>query len=376
MALFTRLEEMTMKLKNRKRLIIMLIAIVPMCWTADTAFSKIYKYKKNGVWTYTDSPPADLPADSQVMSETGRVAPPSQSSGQPLLTGYPARTPIENATKATVAIQSSLGFGSGFFVTEDGYLITNKHVIRTTDSQNNRTQGQIAKAEDRIDYIEKQLAHEAQRIKNFKARLNNLKKAADTETNPIRRQAYLDDYQENKKELQNWIKEYKKRQHTFEEEKKRFQSQRSEIRYGKLVADLSQSFTIFLVDNSQHYVRLIAVSQHNDLALLKLDGYRVPFLSPNIRAGMIQGTPLYAIGSPVRLKNSVTSGVFSGYEQGFIQTDAQIYPGNSGGPLVNADGDVVGINTFKKLTHKFEGLGFAIPIQVALQEFSTNLSVP
>ena len=80
-----------------------------------------------------------------------------------------------------------------------------------------------------------------------------------------------------------------------------------------------------------------------------------------------------SIGSPARLQNSVTSGVFSGFESGFIQTNAQIYPGNSGGPLVTAQGRVVGINTFKQLTHKFEGLGFAIPIQVALREFRAHL---
>jgi serine protease Do len=73
------------------------------------------------------------------------------------------------------------------------------------------------------------------------------------------------------------------------------------------------------------------------------------------------------------LQNSVTSGVYSGFEQGFIKTNAQIYPGNSGGPLVCSEGRVLGINTFKMLTHKFEGLGFAIPIETALKEFSTYL---
>jgi S1-C subfamily serine protease len=58
---------------------------------------------------------------------------------------------------------------------------------------------------------------------------------------------------------------------------------------------------------------------------------------------------------------------------GFIQTNAQIYPGNSGGPLVTADGRVLGINTFKRLTRKFEGLGFAIPIKVAIDEFAAHL---
>lgn len=56
-----------------------------------------------------------------------------------------------------------------------------------------------------------------------------------------------------------------------------------------------------------------------------------------------------------------------------MQINAQIYPGNSGGPLVTAQGRVLGINTFKTLTLKFEGLGFAIPIETALREFGLLL---
>ena len=56
-----------------------------------------------------------------------------------------------------------------------------------------------------------------------------------------------------------------------------------------------------------------------------------------------------------------------------MQTNAQIYPGNSGGPLVTQSGRVVGINTFKQLTRKYEGLGFAIPIERAYQEFGRYL---
>jgi len=70
----------------------------------------------------------------------------------------------------------------------------------------------------------------------------------------------------------------------------------------------------------------------------------------------------------------VSKGIFSGYEKSFIKTDAKIYPGNSGGPLINKDGRVVGINSFKQLTRRFEGLGFAIPIRVATSEFGPYLN--
>ncbi len=88
------------------------------------------------------------------------------------------------------------------------------------------------------------------------------------------------------------------------------------------------------------------------------------------------GTPVYAQGSPLGLKGSVTSGVLSAVRKDFLQTNAEIYPGNSGGPLITADGKVIGVNTMKMITDKFEGLGFAIPIARVLAEFHTYLEQP
>ncbi len=82
------------------------------------------------------------------------------------------------------------------------------------------------------------------------------------------------------------------------------------------------------------------------------------------------GQQVYAIGSPLQLNNSVTSGVISNFRGDYIQTNSEIYPGNSGGPLVTADGLVVGVNTMKLITEKFEGIGFALNIEEVLTEFS------
>jgi serine protease Do len=65
----------------------------------------------------------------------------------------------------------------------------------------------------------------------------------------------------------------------------------------------------------------------------------------------------------------VTSGVISNFRGEYIQTNSEIYPGNSGGPLVTEDGRVVGVNSMKLITEKFEGLGFAININEVLAEF-------
>jgi serine protease Do len=119
--------------------------------------------------------------------------------------------------------------------------------------------------------------------------------------------------------------------------------------------------------------RIIGVSDEIDLAILKIEGSNLPAL-PLARFGRLrQGELAFAFGSPEGLRNSVTMGVVSAAARQpdpdnpkiYIQTDAPINPGNSGGPLVNVDGEVIGINTFI-LTKSGgnEGLGFAIPSSV------------
>ena len=116
--------------------------------------------------------------------------------------------------------------------------------------------------------------------------------------------------------------------------------------------------------------RVVGVAREIDLALLKVDGAKVPALSIAPYRNLRQGEVVFAFGSPEGLRNTVTFGLVSSVARQiepdsamvYIQTDAPINPGNSGGPLVNVDGAVVGVNTFI-LTQSGgnEGLGFAIP---------------
>jgi serine protease Do len=116
--------------------------------------------------------------------------------------------------------------------------------------------------------------------------------------------------------------------------------------------------------------RIVGANRDIDLALLKIEGADFPVLPVAKYSGLRQGQIVFAFGSPGGLRNSVTMGVVSSVARQtdpdstlvYIQTDAPINPGNSGGPLVNVNGEVVGVNTFI-LTQSGgnEGLGFAIP---------------
>jgi serine protease Do len=116
--------------------------------------------------------------------------------------------------------------------------------------------------------------------------------------------------------------------------------------------------------------RVIGVSRDVDLALLKVEVKNLPALTLANYRNVHQGETVFAFGSPQGLRNSVTHGVVSAVARQidpdapmvYVQTDAPINPGNSGGPLVNVNGEVVGVNTFiLSQSGGNEGLGFAVP---------------
>jgi S1-C subfamily serine protease len=114
-----------------------------------------------------------------------------------------------------------------------------------------------------------------------------------------------------------------------------------------------------------------------DVAVIKIDANNLPTVSLGDSNNLQPGEWAIAIGNPLGLDNSVTVGIISATGRsssdvgvpdkrvGFIQTDAAINPGNSGGPLLNQNGEVIGINT--AIIDGAQGLGFAIPINNAQQ---------
>jgi serine protease Do len=124
--------------------------------------------------------------------------------------------------------------------------------------------------------------------------------------------------------------------------------------------------------------RIVGITTELDLALLKVDGQKLPALTLATYSQVRQGETVFAFGSPIGLRNSLTHGLVSAVArqidpdspQIYVQTDAPINPGNSGGPLVNIRGEVVGVNTFiLSQSGGNEGLGFAIPSATARTVF-------
>ncbi len=125
---------------------------------------------------------------------------------------------------------------------------------------------------------------------------------------------------------------------------------------------------------SEHPARVIGTDPATDLALLKIEATGLPVLSLGDSDRLQVGEPVMAIGNPFGLDQTVTTGIVSAKERfigsgpydDFIQTDASVNPGNSGGPLIDSRGAVIGINTaIFSQSGGSVGIGFAIPINLA-----------
>ncbi len=152
------------------------------------------------------------------------------------------------------------------------------------------------------------------------------------------------------------------------------------------VVQNADTIEVVLNDGTKHEAELIGVDPRTDLAVVKIapvQGMRYARFGDSDRCEV--GEWVVAIGSPRGLSSTVTAGIISaknrtdigvlgptGYED-FIQTDAAINPGNSGGPLINLNGEIIGINSLIVSTSAgSEGLGFAIPSNMA-KEISDSL---
>ncbi len=141
------------------------------------------------------------------------------------------------------------------------------------------------------------------------------------------------------------------------------------------VIDGADEITVRLTDKREFKAKVIGADKRTDVALIRIDATGLPVVKPGDPNKLKVGEWVLAIGSPFGFDNTVTAGIVSGKARSlpqenlvpFIQTDAAVNPGNSGGPLFNLNGEVVGINSqIYSRTGGYMGLSFAIPIDIAL----------
>jgi serine protease Do len=141
------------------------------------------------------------------------------------------------------------------------------------------------------------------------------------------------------------------------------------------VVDGAERVTVKLTDRREFEARVLGADEKSDVAVLKIEAADLPFVKVGDPSSLEVGEWVVAIGAPFGFENSVTAGIVSakgrtlpddGYVP-FIQSDVAVNPGNSGGPLFNLRGEVVGINSqIYSRSGGYQGVSFAIPIDVAM----------
>jgi len=145
----------------------------------------------------------------------------------------------------------------------------------------------------------------------------------------------------------------------------------------------AKEVTVKLSDRREFAAKVLGSDPVTDIAVLRIDAKGLPVMRLGDSDKLQVGDPVMAIGSPYGFEQTATSGIVSAKGRSlpndavvpFIQTDAAVNPGNSGGPLIDANGGVVGINAqIYSRSGGFQGLSFAIPIDVAMQVESQILA--
>ena len=355
---------------------VILVLFLILVFSEGKAEADIYQYKdKNGNWVLTDSPPGNV-ENMEIIKNKDRRS--SRSSGfrdieKDLTEKYRPKTDIERASLSTVTIKTSIGQGSGFFINENGYILTNKHVLRVDETEMKKAEEFIARVDNRIEDDEATIAEAENRLRRMRSDLDDYKASIDRMTDPNAQIIAMQKYRSQSAQYDFDEAQLRKRKNEFEEKISKYRQEKREFTKKARMAKHDRQFIVILKDKTELEANLVSVSNDYDLALLKIDGCKSPYIQSGAQKEITQGMGVFAIGSPLGVVDSVSSGVLSGYDNDYIRTDAKIYPGNSGGPLITADGKVIGINTLKLITQKFEGMGFAIPVRSAFQEFNKYL---
>jgi serine protease Do len=344
-----------------------------------------------------DSKPEEIPSASSAQAPAVK-----DTERSPAEKAIPSGV-IERVCKATVTVKTPLSIGSGFFVTDTGYILTNKHVVEKAETIARDYVDSLEKGRSHLEKGRDLLARMTTKLIQYEESLNRQyweihhlriwiddtqRRIASTGSFPALQESYDSKIAEHNQKVavyNRMSEEHKQLLMDYERIKAQVESFQGKIqeRVQEQPKFLYEpAYKIVLSDGSEHRVYKVTESTKYDLALLKLDGLKTPCVEVGDPKRVERGSRVFAIGSPLGLSHSVTSGVFSAHRGDMLQSSAPINPGNSGGPLLTEDGKVIGINT-KKLasTHiegkdsaiVVEGISFAIPIDVALKEFGVYI---
>jgi serine protease Do len=333
--------------KTRKRMVVLLACLL-LVSAGAAAFYLLGRTRSLPVMKEAVKP-AVVQSERIAEVPVGNMGPATKtgSGGKPEGEATDKRS-IQKVRNATVSVVTPWGVGSGFFIGENA-IITCKHVVEFNNEK-------LEEFKLKVEQSRKLLDLEVAKINDWKRKMDRMPNGPDRSQLAIVIQSREED-----------LKKFLPKQKMDEKMLLEMEGKKS-----------SHDVKIVMADGKEHSISNVITSDTHDLALLKVYS-ATPQILKRSKDGhrLEQGEVVYTVGSPMGLSNTVTSGVFSGYRrisdknEVFLQTDAAINPGNSGGPLVDAHGNVFGVNTM--IMNNTEGIGFAISIETVFEEFGNSL---
>jgi len=354
------------------RHLVLLVACTVLQLSTMNVSADLYKYQdKYGKWHFTDKPPKNKSTTAVATSSSSQAA--KADLLDDLQQKFKPVSKVDEATLAVVTVKTSGGSGSGFFVTADGYIITNRHVVRpATSSQSKDVEELLARRKEQLADYKLDLEDDAERLKDARRNIDEnreyMKSGRASASQKSQYDRYVKRYQKNKRQHDANTSQFRKLEREYKKAK-------SEFGFSTSLSNFSRNFTIRLKGGKTLKARLVKISKDYDLALLKLDNYTTPFLTLSAGQHPRQGTRVFAIGSPLGITDSLTSGIITKSARDYLFTDTRILPGNSGGPLIDAEGNVIGVNTAViSPNQQVDGLGVAIYAARIRGEFARDLA--
>jgi len=355
--------------KSRSILPVVLLAFTGLLGT-NTLLAGVYKYQdEHGKWYFTDKPP-QTGQSTVVAIDSGGTG--NNDFKQELEDRFKPATEVDRAMLAVVTVKTAAGSGSGFFVSDDGYIVTNRHVVRpSTSTQARDTKASFGERKKRLDDFKAELKFEEDRLRENRMTIDEERDYAESgeasATYRAQYQRYVERYQKNMERYEEQVAKYRILERQYREDK-------SEFGFTSSLTNFSRKFSITLKNGKSVNARLVRLSKDHDLALLKLDNCITPHLTLAAIRAPQQGTRVYAIGSPLGISDALTTGIVTKSEPEFLFTDTRILPGNSGGPLIDDSGQVLGVNTaIVSGQDVSDGLGLAIYAEHIRSEFAREL---
>lgn len=349
-----------------------------------SAQGTIYRYQDaQGLWHFTDEPPAGV---------TAELLPGYESEPKPIDQNAPqgdllqqledrlseAMTPIARATYSVVTVKNGKNEGSGFFCSKQGYILTNRHVIRPGETQVfQHREDQLKDQEREATALAEELEESRKKLQRMKRNLAGYARVREKAADQQAKDWAQASYEKLEKRYRAEREDFQKMERKLAGIKKTLQKKRRDLDFERSRSAAARVFEILLKDGTEIPARLVAIDPKYDLALLQTEGFRTPALPLGATSPLSQGQRVFAIGNPLGMHDSVTSGVITRLTPAVIHTDVPILPGNSGGPLITEDGQVIGINVAKDVAKGSSvysvGFGKAIPIELAIQAFPQYL---